>query len=94
MTFVEAALAGTRSIGFASTAIGETLNGVHGISITEFSAQALKTAILSVICEQNGKLSLEEMTDVAKKFSTEFMADKYLKLYAQVTHGEEESIVY
>lgn len=94
MTFVEAALAGTRSIGFASTAIGETLNGVHGIGITEFSAQALRNAILSVIFKQNGKLSLEEIKDVAEKYSIESMTDKYMALYESIAHGEEESIVY
>ena len=87
MTFVEAALAGTRSIGFACTAIGETLKGVHGISVTEYTAQALKTAILTVIGEQNGKLSVEEIMEVEKEYSVDSMADKYLNLYQRVVHG-------
>lgn len=87
MTFVEAALAGTRSVGFASTAIEETLKGVYGVCVKEFTAHALRDAILTVKRDKKEKLSVKEIECVADKYSTTIMADKYLTLYEKIMRG-------
>lgn len=87
MTFVEAALAGTRSVGFASTAIEETLQGVYGVGVKEFTAYALRDAILTMKQEKKGKLSMKEIECVADRYSTTTMADKYLILYEKIMRG-------
>ena len=87
MTFVEAALAGTRSVGFASTAIEETLQGVYGVAVEQFTAYALRDAIITIKQEKKGKLSIKEIECVADRYSVIIMADKYLSLYEKIMRG-------
>ena len=87
MTFVEAALAGTRSVGFASTAIEETLQGVYGVGVKEFTAYALRDAIITIKREKKEKLSMKEIECVADRYSAMNMADKYLSLYEKIMRG-------
>ncbi len=84
MTFIEAAFAGTRSIGYASTAISETLAGVNGVAVSIYTPEALANAIKESVEADGFKLSVDEMNDIIKKYSSETMAAKYLKLYEEM----------
>lgn len=86
MTFVEAALAGTRSVGFRSTAITETLEIVHGICVREFSATAMSKAIMDAIAGGNGKLTQEEIAQISDSVSITKMASSYLRLYQELLY--------
>lgn len=81
MTMVEAAMAGTRSIGFSCTAIGEILKQVHGVAVDECTVDALYSAVLQVVEQDKCELSLEEVKQVCEKFSIQKMAEEYLSLY-------------
>lgn len=81
MTIVEAAMAGTRSIGFSCTAVGEILGRVNGISVSECTAEALYDAILEVCKQSKCKLSTEEIKCVYEQFSVRRMAEEYVALY-------------
>ncbi len=84
MTFIEAAFAGTRSIGYASTAVTETLSGVRGIAVSEYTPEALANAVKE--CAESGKckLSDDEIKDIVNRYSSETMAGKYLELYKEI----------
>ena len=79
MTFVEAAFEGTRSIGFASTAVEETISGVGGICVYEGNAYGLYNAICEHI--DDPKLSSEEVDNIKKYYSDSVMANKYIEVY-------------
>lgn len=85
MTFVEAALAGIRSVGFASTAITGTLHEIGGVGVKEFTCEALVRAIVRVMESRRNALSLIEIEEVANKFSPQHMADQYLNIYHEIT---------
>lgn len=81
MTFVEAAMMGTRSIGYAGTAIEETLNGVYGCAVKECSAEAYAEAVVQLFQQGTQKLRPEQVTAIRKKYSVRNMAQRYLALY-------------
>lgn len=81
MTFVEAALAGTKSIGFASTAIEQTLKCVHGIAVREFTAETMCVAIRENVEAGNTGLTAEQIKQIRADLSSENMAEKYCKVY-------------
>ena len=85
MTIVEAAIAGTRSIGFSCTAIGEILEQVNGVSVDECTANALYSAVLKMFEQNNCKLSSTEVEHVCNYFSINRMAGEYLSLYESMT---------
>ena len=84
MTFVEAAVVGVRCIGFASTAIRETVIAAHGVVVEEKNAIALKNAILEIVNQDACRLTCEEIREVRERFSTEKMANEYLDLYSKM----------
>ena len=84
MTFIEAAFAGTRSIGYASTAITGTLLGVKGIAVSEYTPEALAKAIKETSDLNKCKLSVDEINEIIDRYSSETMADKYLYLYKDI----------
>ena len=84
MTFIEAAFAGTRSIGYAATAVKSTLEGVKGIAISEFTAEAMAREIQSLSAWGNLKLHSNEIQSAIDRYSSEAMAKKYCDIYQSV----------
>lgn len=81
MTFVEAAFAGTRSIGYASTAIKATLEGVRGVAVSELTADAMAKEIQRLVMQGDIKLSVSEMEGIVNQYSCDEMAKKYCDVY-------------
>ena len=81
MTFVEAAFMGTRSIGFASTAIAQTIDYVYGVAVKPCTAEAMVCAIKETADAGKTKLMPEEILQIRKSLSTEKMAEKYFEIY-------------
>ena len=81
MTMVEAAMAGTRSVGCSRTAIGEILNLVNGVCVDECTAFALRNAVLKIVEEGNCKLTPAEIDRISGYFSITRMAEEYMSLY-------------
>ena len=90
MTFIEAAFCGTRSVGYNSTAIVETLNGVYGCGVNDVSAEAMSDAIKTVFSHSNIKLNSDEMNIVMERYSSNAMAKKYVDLYGQFLLNKRE----
>ncbi len=88
MTFVEAAFAGTRSIGYASTAVKSTLEGVYGIAVGELTAEAMAKEIQKLSLRKNMKLRSDEIQQVVNRYSCTVMAEKYFKIYESVLKKE------
>lgn len=82
MTFVEAALEGTRSIGFDSTAVRETISGVHGICVSGGTVNQFYKKIVEHI--NDPKLNQEEIDRIRFLYSKETMAHSYLALYREI----------
>lgn len=84
MTFVEAACAGVRSIGYGSTAIPDTLKQVHGHVVTSYSAAAYRDAILGLLAQKENRLSHAQISQVQAAFSITRMAERYRALYLSI----------
>ena len=87
MTFIEAALMGCRSVGYASTAIKDTLISVHGVVVEHLTVEALHKAILSTIDHHMNSLSILEVEEIRQRVSLTKMAEDYLKLYEKIVNG-------
>ena len=83
MTFVEAALVGTRSVGFASTAITQTLKNVYGVAVEEYTAEAMCQAIQDTVATKT-TLDAEEIARIREKLSAEKMAETYFAVYEKM----------
>ena len=84
MTFVEAAFAGIRSLGFDSTAIPGVLRQINGFVISKADVLAAVAKIREL--RQNRekcRLDLEEKRYIESIFSASFMAEKYIDIYAK-----------
>lgn len=79
MTFVESAFEGTRSVGYAETAIKETIQSVGGYCANADEKDSLLHSIMAHVSE--GKMSNIEIETIKKYYSEETMADKYLSVY-------------
>lgn len=88
MTFIEAAFAGTRSIGYAATAVKSTLEGVQGIAVSELSAAAMAKEIQKIAMRGNMKLCPDEIQQAVNRYSCEVMANKYCNVYWSVLEKE------
>ena len=90
MTFIEAAMQGTRSVGFNSSAVGEILDFVQGRKVNDFSAVGLANEIISLVDEGNYKLSDFETDEIRELFSEKTMADSYIQLYKRILQMEKD----
>lgn len=91
MTFLEAALEGTKSIGYNSTAIGEVLEKLHGYVVAPGDVQAMAQIIRG--CKAGVlpcKLSGDEQKSLSV-FSGRDMAALYLDVYAEAVSGSHAS---
>ena len=84
MTFVEAAFMGTRSVGFASTAITQTLDCVHGVAVKEFTVEAMCRAIRETVEAGKTNLRPDEIKQIRENLSAEKMAERYFDVYQQL----------
>lgn len=84
MTFIEAAMQGTRSVGFNSSAVGEILDLVQGRKVDDYSAEGLAKEINSLVDDGNFKLSDSETAMIRRMFSEEIMANSYIQLYKEI----------
>lgn len=84
MTFVEAALMGTRSVGFASTAIAQTLEYVYGVAVETYTAEAMAKAIQETVEANKTGMTPEEIRQIRENLSTEKMAEKYFEVYQEL----------
>ena len=91
MTFIEAAFAGTKSIGYASTAIGETLGKVNGYIVDEVTPGAMVEKINEIFEHGNPKLSDKEIKNIIFAHSSQTMAKKYVELYRNILSIEGEA---
>ena len=88
MTFVEAALMGTRSVGYAGTAICETLDSVYGVTVDEYSAEVYADAISKLMFHHQNKLSDNQVAAIQDTYSVNRMAKDYYELYKTVLKKE------
>lgn len=84
MTFVEAAIVGTKSIGFNCTAINEILSLTKGITVNEISVDAMANAILNTLLHGENKLSDDDIVRVTEYFDIRRMAQEYNLVYETV----------
>ena len=82
MTFVEAAFEGTKSVGYAETAIRETIQSVGGYCANTYEEDSLLHTIMAHVNE--GKLSDAEIETIKRYYSAETMADRYLRVYEKL----------
>ncbi len=84
MTFVEAALMGTRSVGFNSSAVPYVLRKVGGYVIESNSVEDMAYTVRS-ICQGKEKKSLcdNEIDTISEIFSQDRMAAAYADVYSQ-----------
>ena len=84
MTLVEAALCGTRSMGFDSTAIPYVLHKVGGIVLPVSDVTAVAERIRELAKEHSVcRLTDDEINGVKMEFSVEKMAENYLDIYKE-----------
>lgn len=84
MTFVEAALSGTRSMGFDSTAIPYTLKKVKGIILPPNDVSAVAEKILALGSDRSlCRLQQTEIAEIKELFSVDKMAKQYLDIYTE-----------
>ncbi len=88
MTFVEAAFMGTRSVGFASTAVADTLHGVCGVAVEQLTVQAMADAIRRTVRREDLKLTKEETEQIAARYSSKAMAQAYCDRCLAFLEGE------
>jgi len=79
MTFVEAAIEGTRSIGFASTAVQDTISSVGGVCVNSFDVKTYYDAIIKHI--DDPKLGSDDVLKIRELFSKETLASGYIDVY-------------
>lgn len=91
MTFVEAAIMGTKSIGFKSTAICEILEITNGIAVFPLTIQAMEKEIRTIILERKNKLSNNEIYIIKNMFSEERMTREYIDIYNRTLKKKEEN---
>ena len=91
MTFVEAAMLGTRSVGFASTAITATLNGVYGCAVPREDVAEMAAVIRSLFESKKTSLTVKEQKTVIDQYSSETMAEKHFRVYQSVLAKVKES---
>ena len=84
MTFVEAAIAGTRSLGFDSTAIPGVLREVQGIVCPVRVSAVAETIRILRSNREACAFSEEESSRIEKDFSMENMARQYCRVYEEV----------
>lgn len=86
MTFVEAALAGTKSMGFNKTAIPYVIEKVYGYVLKSDQVAEMADAIFVLSQHrENCKLNSEQMVAVRECFSSDKMARSYHAIYEKVT---------
>ena len=91
MTFLEAAMVGTKSIGLNNTAVPQILNILDGFVVNEMTdtIELLNRLVLNKsVC----KLDDEKIRIIRHDFSSELMAQKYYELYKRMISqsiGEE-----
>ena len=82
LTFVEAALAGIKSMGFDSTAIPGIIEKTHGYIIRSCTVNEAVTEIKQLIGKREACwLSEKEIRDISEYFSIERMANEYLSVF-------------
>ncbi len=82
LTFIEAALSGTKSIGFASTAIPYVLNKTFGYIAESCTVAEVADIIKDLSADRsNCSLSKNQIEIVKDIFSSEKMAIQYTKVY-------------
>ena len=85
MTFVEAALAGTKSMGFNKTAIPYVIEKVYGYVLKSDQVAEMADAIFALSKHrENCKLNSEQLVAVQDRFSSEKMARSYHAVYEKV----------
>ena len=85
MTFVEAALAGTKSMGFNKTAIPYVIEKVYGYVLKSDQVAEMADAIFALSKHrENCKLDSEQMAAVRDYFSSDKMARSYYAVYEKV----------
>lgn len=85
MTFIEAALAGTKSMGFNKTAIPYVIEKVYGYVLKSDQVAEMADAIFALSKHrENCKLNSEQLVAVQDYFSSDKMARSYYAVYEKV----------
>lgn len=85
MTFIEAAFAGTKSMGFDKTAVPYVLDKVFGYTIKGENVVEMAKKIHELReHREKCKLSLNELKNVKSFFSAEHMAKSYYNIYTEM----------
>ena len=84
LTFIEAAMVGTRSMGYNLTAIPQVLRKINGVVVETFSVGSMYTAVKDYFCTYgHEKMSEEEINRIKRIFSVSTMTEKYLSVYSE-----------
>jgi len=89
MTFVEAAMQGTKSVGFACSAIKQTIESVYGYTSSCIGVQSLKALIVQAVENNSCKLSETEIMHVREEYSESKMAEEYMNVYRAILKKNE-----
>lgn len=90
MTFVEAAFAGTKSMGFHKTAIPYVVEKVFGYVIESEEVSTMADAVADLAGHrEHCKLNADEIKFVKTFFSSDAMAENYYNVYKQVIENHE-----
>ena len=85
MTFIEAAFAGTKSMGFDKTAVPYVIGNLFGYIIKSENVSGMVDVILNLSKHREDcKLNLEQMAAVKDFFSSEKMGQGYYTVYEKV----------
>ena len=84
LTFIEAAMVGTRSMGYNLTAIPQVLRKINGVVVETFSVGSMYNAVKDYFCTYgHEKMSEEEINRIKHIFSVSTMTEEYLRVYSE-----------
>lgn len=90
LTFLEAALTGTKSIGLRSTAVPEIIGKVNGYVVAPKVGAVVDLLNILVENREACKLTDAQVESIRNKFSAENMAKHYLGIYREMTLRKEK----
>ena len=91
LTFVEAALAGIKSLGYNSTSIPGVIEKTHGFIVNDFTVSAVADEVDRLICNRDlCVVTKEEHEEIKRYFSADRMASEYLGIYGETLSSSRE----
>ncbi len=93
MTFVEAALAGIRSLGFDATAIPTVIEKTKGYIVPKLDIKAAADTIRHLNDNrQLCRLTLDELNEIKSTFSSSKMSELYIDIYHDIINAKDRRL--